>query len=309
MTPPREKILVIKFSALGDFLLALPAMAAIRARHRDAHITLITTRPFVDIAQRSRYFDEIRAEERPQWHKVGQWWRLRRWLRAQGFSRVYDLQLNDRSAMIYKLFSPKPEWSGVVPGCSHFYANPDWRAMHAAERHREMMKQAGIEVGKADLSWMESDVSLFGLRAPYVLLVPGSSPAHPEKRWSAMRFGALGLKMMKEGYDVAVLGTAAESEVIARVVKSCPGVRDLSGRTSLYDIATLARGAKAAVGNDTGPTHLIAMAGCPTVVLFSGHSDPAKSAPVGDVIVIQAEDMNDINVPDIYGALRTMEIR
>jgi ADP-heptose:LPS heptosyltransferase len=181
--------------------------------------------------------------------------------------------------------------------------------MHAAERHREMMKQAGIEVGKADLSWMESDVSLFGLRAPYVLLVPGSSPAHPEKRWSAMRFGALGLKMMKEGYDVAVLGTAAESEVIARVVKSCPGVRDLSGRTSLYDIATLARGAKAAVGNDTGPTHLIAMAGCPTVVLFSGHSDPAKSAPVGDVIVIQAEDMNDINVPDIYGALRTMEIR
>jgi ADP-heptose:LPS heptosyltransferase len=133
-----------------------------------------------------------------------------------------------------------------------------------------------------------------------VLLIPGSAPQHPQKRWPALKYGALGLKLQREGYDIALLGTSAEHEAIARIMKSCPGAHDLSGRTSLYDIATLARGASGAVGNDTGPTHLIALSGCPTVALFSGGTDPAKSAPVGAAVtVIQSEPIDDISLEDV----------
>ena len=57
-------------------------------------------------------------------------------------------------------------------------------------------------------------------------------------------------------------------------------------------------GAKAAlaVGNDTGPLHLVAAAGAPTVVLFSSASDPALSAPRGQVAVLQADKLADLPV-------------
>jgi len=111
---------------------------------------------------------------------------------------------------------------------------------------------------------------------------------------------------MQDGYQVAVLGTKAEAGVIARVVKACPGIVDLSGRTSLYDIAELARHASGAVGNDTGPPHLAALAGCPAVALFcNAASNPACSAPLGkSVRIIQADDLGDVTVNAVYNSLQ-----
>ncbi len=298
-----DNILVIKLSALGDFLLALGAMAAIRKAHPDARITLLTTKTFRDMASRSRYFDEIVIDERPKFYNIPAWLTLASFFNKGNFRRVYDLQMNDRTGIYYKLFMKKPEWSGVVKGASHFYPNPKWRDMHAFERHREVLKVAGIDMGMPDLSWMESDISLFGVKKPYVLLVPGSAPTRPDKRWSPLRFGALGLKLMREGYNVVVTGTNAEKDAVERVVKSCPGIIDLFAKTSLYDLATLARGAAAAVGNDTGPTHLISLAGCPTVAVFGPSSDPDHSAPVGNVRIIKADDMDDIGVDVVLKAI------
>jgi ADP-heptose:LPS heptosyltransferase len=295
-----EKILVIKLSSLGDIVIALGAMAAIRKHHPDAHITLLTMKPFVDIAQRSRYFDAIETDSRAPFWNIAEWLRIFRFLNNGHFTRVYDLQNGDRTRLYYHMFLKKPEWSGVVKGASHYYDNPDWKKMHAFERHKTMLGRFGITVEVPDLSWMSSDISLFGLKKPYVLLIPGSAPQHPHKRWPAMKYGALALKLMRDGYDVAVLGTASEREVIDRIAKSAPGIHDLSGKTSLYDIATLARGASGAIGNDTGPTHLVAMAGSPTIALFSGATDPERSAPVGHgVTVIQSEPIDDITVDDV----------
>lgn len=295
-----EKILVIKLGALGDIILALGAMEAIRKKHPKAHITLLTTQPFVDIAQRSRYFDAVEVDPRARFYDIPAWLKMFRFLNGERFSRVYDLQMNDRTAVYFHLLRQKPQWSGTVRGASHYRPKDDLMKLHAFERHRVMLGDLGIEVHLPDLSWMSSDVTLLGLKKPYVLLIPGSAPQHPHKRWPALKYGALGLKLKREDYDVAVLGTAAEHEVIARVVKSCPGIHDLSGRTSLYDIAALAREAAGAVGNDTGPMHLIAMTGCPSLVLFSGETNPELSAPKGKAVtVIQSDPIESISLDDV----------
>ncbi len=299
-----QNILVIKLSALGDFMLALGAMEAIRRHHKDAHITLITTKLFVDMATRSGYFNDVWVDARPRLFDLAGWWALRQKLNSRRFDRVYDLQMNDRTRIYYHLMSHKPEWSGVIKGQSLCYSNPGWRQMHAFERHKAVLKLAGIDVPLPDVSWMASDISFFEPPKPYVLLVPGSAPQHPQKRWPALRYGALAHKLNLQGYNVAVLGTKAEAEAIDRIKKTCPSIHDLSGRTSLYDVAALARGAAAAIGNDTGPTHLVSLAGCPTVVLFSGASDPARSAPLGDVGIIQSDDLNDVQVSDVMGQLK-----
>lgn len=304
-----EKILVIKLSALGDFILALGAMEAIRRHHVAAHITLLTTRPFLDIAQRSGYFDSIILDTRPAFYALGEWYSLFKKLNAGHFTHVYNLQLNRRTAWYSRLFLHKPEWPGSLPGSALSCSNPDWRNMHAFTRHREFMKLAGIDVQLPDLSWMNADISPFGIKKPFVLLVPGSAPRHPEKRWPVKHFSALALRLARDGYQSVILGTETESDVTERLAKSCPGALDLTGKTSLYEIAAMAREATAAIGNDTGPMHLIAQAGCPVVVLFNARaSSAALSAPVGkSVRVIETDDLNELSPNEVYKEFNPQE--
>ena len=298
----KKNILVIKLSALGDFILSLGAMEAIRHHHKDAYITLLTTKPFLNIAGRSGYFNDIIIDDRPKFYEIYRWYFLFNKLNAGHFARVYDLQLNDRTYVYYNLFLKKPEWSGVIAGSPLFYDNSDWKSLHAFTRHQEILKVAGLNVKLPDISWMQSDITPFGLKKPYILIIPGSAPSHPEKRWPALRYAALGLKLIREGHDVAVIGSKMEANAISYIIKACPGIIDLSGRTSLYDIATLARLAAGTVGNDTGPTHLAALAGCPTVVLFcTKASRPEQSAPVGkSVQIIQTDTLESVSVTDVY---------
>ena len=83
----------------------------------------------------------------------------------------------------------------------------------------------------------------------------------------------------------------------------CPKTRDLTGQTSLFAIAGLARRAAFAIGSDTGPMHLIAMVGCPVISLFSAESNPARSAPRGQVTVLRRPDLANLPVAEVMDAL------
>lgn len=305
---PRENILVIKLSALGDFVIALPFMACIRAHHPHAHITLLTTKPFEDIALRSGYFDAVVIDERPPLYHVPRLLRLRRALNHRTYARVYDLHMNNRTAFYRRLLpSPKPEWSGIHPqGGALSYHDPDAGVIHARERHRRVLALAGIACDNApDMAWLDADVSFYRVPSPYVLIVPSAAARHPGKRWNVNRFAGVAGKLVRMDYTPVLIGSDADAEITGRIKKAIPSAIDLTGRTSLFEVAALARGAVCAIGNDTGPMHMAALAGAPCISLFSGESDPEKSAPVGGkVTVIQADDMNDITVDDVMRAFK-----
>ena len=104
------KILVIKLSALGDFVLALAAMKKIRQAHPKAHISLLTTPPFEALAKASPYFNAVDTDGRPE--SFPEWMALRRRLRAAGYDRVYDLQTSAHSNRIFQVLRPNPPpWS------------------------------------------------------------------------------------------------------------------------------------------------------------------------------------------------------
>ena len=140
------RILVIKLGALGDFIQACGPFKAIREYHAGAKITLLTTVPFVPLAEASGYFDTIWADERPSLFQVSGWIQLRRLLLSGKFTRVYDLQTSDRTGFYFKLFrrSCLPEWSGIARGCSHPHRNPSRDTMHTVDRQCEQLGQAGV---------------------------------------------------------------------------------------------------------------------------------------------------------------------
>jgi len=273
------RILVIKLAALGDFAQAFGPFAAIRAHHAGARITLLTTPPYAPLARRAPWFDEVWEDGRPDWTDLPALWRLARRLRAARFDRVYDLQTSSRSSRYRWFVGARAEWSGIAPGCSHPHANPRRDAMHTLERQREQLEMAGItRFPPPDLSWLDAEIDRFALPERFCLLIPGASPGRPLKRWPAERFGALAATL---GVPAVVIGGAGEAPLAATIAAAAPGTRDLTGRTDFADIAALAQRAVFCVGNDTGPTHLAAACGCPTLALFGEDSDPALCAPRG----------------------------
>lgn len=301
----KDNILVIKLGALGDFIQALGPMKSIRAHHPRAHITLLTTKPFEDFSRRSGYVDEVKLDQRPKWHQPLKWLALKNWLNSQNFSRVYDLQNNDRTGLYFKLLSaPKPEWVGIAKGASHRNTSPDRTKSLAFYGHKKTLALAGIENVEIDpLDWIESDLGKFGLKDPYILIVPGSAPTRPLKRWPVEHYAALCNKLVSGGYQPVLIGTDNEKETTAQITAACPQALDLTGKTSLYDLAALGRGAKACITNDTGPAHMIAPTGCPTLTLFSNDSNPVRHAPLGaHVKTLQENNLEDLGVEKVYQA-------
>jgi ADP-heptose:LPS heptosyltransferase len=307
-----ENILVIKTGALGDFIQALGPMRAVRTHHKNARITLLTTEPFLGLGRACGYFDDLMIDPRPKWLDVKSWldWRAR--LRSGGFARVYDLQNNDRTTFYLHLFGcRKPEWVGAAWGASHRNASKTRSAGQAFDGHVQTLALAGITgIALDDMSWVAGNADAFNLKKPYVLLVPGSAPQHPEKRWPAERYGALARLLDGRGLHPVIIGTAADADAAAAICRVFPGAVNLAGKTSLLDIVLLARKAAGAFGNDTGPMHMIAATGCPVWVFFSGVTNPLRHAPKGPAVkIIRKNDLDDLVLDEVAAELKPDNFR
>ncbi len=316
MKVPRE-ILVIKLSALGDMVLAFPAFARIRAAHPDARITLLTTPPYASLAAASPFFDAVESDGRPM-SLTGSLALIGR-LRRRRHDLVYDLQGNDRTNLLFQSLRPfPPRWSGVAVGCALPHRDPDRMTRHSRERHAGHLRDAGIwhdapvAEGTApppDLGWL---LRLIPRVPPEALtatgrtavLVPGAAPGRPAKRWPAQAYADLARRLRGEGFTVQLIGGAAESDLGQAIATKAAGLINLIGRTDFAGVATIGARAAVAVGNDTGPMHLLAAAGAPTVSLFSADSDPALCAPRGRVTVLREANLADLSADRVLAAVR-----
>lgn len=297
----QDRILIIKLGAFGDFIQALGPIAAIRRHHPGAHITLLTTKPFVGLAHESGYIDAVWVDARPRWSQPGKWLALSKQLRGGKFTRVYDLQNNDRTSFYFRLFGLKPEWVGIAPGASHRNTSPKRNGGHAFAGHVQTLALAGIhDITFDDLHWVGGDAAKFDIAAPYILLAPGSAARRTEKRWPVCGYGDLAQHLYEHGYQIVVIGTAEETMLGQAIKEACPAAINLCGQTSHADLVALARGAAGAIGNDTGTMHLMAPTGCPAIVLFSQHSNPVRHAPLGPKVhAIQPPDLQTYRLENL----------
>lgn len=316
MSKEIKKVLVIKLGALGDFVLALAAMKKIREAHPKAKITLLTTPPFEALAKLSPYFNAVETDGRPE--DFGEMMTMIGRIRKARYDRVYDLQTNSRTNWYFQLLRPfAPQWSGIAVGCSLPQRGKARLSMHTLERHADQLRAAGVwpdaptEPGSApppDLSWIlrrhKEPRPVAGAPAPkpYVLFVPGGSAHRPEKRWPVEYYSQLGSLLKARGLDIVIIGGPQESAMARQIQKAVGGARDLTGRTDFAQLAVLGAKAALAVGNDTGPTHLLAAAGAPTIALFSDASDPELCGPRGHVAVIRSPDLKALPVSTVASA-------
>jgi ADP-heptose:LPS heptosyltransferase len=305
-----RRILVIRYGGFGDLILSMGAFRSIRVHHVHDHVALLTMGRFADLLRPSGCFDEILIDDRPGISRALEWLRLARALRSRGFDRVYDLQRNHRTALLYRVMTAgrRIEWSGVIRGASHFVRDEPDDRRHITERLEEQLAIAGVtQMMPPDLSWLRGNPAQFGLPKDYVLVAPGGAPHRPEKRAPAELFGALCRYLQARGIAPVLLGTASERTHIDRILAACPGAIDLCGRTGFGDLADLARAAVGAIGNDTGPMHLAAAVGCPSLVLFTEASDPRRVRPLGPrVQVLQSNAQGPLDSAEVIAAWQAL---
>jgi len=272
-----SRILVIKLGALGDFVQAFGAFASIRAAFPHATFTLLTTAPFVDLAQAAPWFDNILTDERPSMSNLPGLWRLSRKLR--GYDRVFDLQTSGRSKTYFRLAGQPANWSGISEGCCHPHGNPSRNDMHTLARLDDQLLDAGVTpLPRSVPRWLKGHGP--EIAAPYAVLVPGAAPHRPQKRWPSARFAEIAKALVAKGIRPVIVGTQPEALLAQDILRTCPDALDLTGRTTLVELAGVLDRAQIVIGNDTGPMHLAAAMDTPCITLFGPDSDPRLTAPL-----------------------------
>ena len=301
-----------KLGALGDIMQSLDAFHVIRAHHSLDRLILMTTRPFAALGAAMPWFDAVWIDSRPKaWH-LAAWVALATRLRREPLSRVYDLQSNQRTSLYFRLLAGprRPDWSGAVAGCSH--PRPDFLSLSGHNRDRLLahVASAGVPlVGSADLTWLDSAIDGFGLPERFVIMVPGCSPHRLYKRWPAGHYAGLAHRLERRGIASVLIGTQADREAITEIQALAPMVIDLAGRTSLLEVAGIARTALGAVGNDTGPIFITAAVGTPTLMLMSHHTIAERMAPLGPAVSwLQRHSLSDLTVDEVEAALSLRDV-
>ena len=305
-----ERILVIRLGALGDLVMCGQAFQDIHAEHPDAEIALLTSPAFADFARVMPWFNRVLVDPRPGFADPLGWVKLLSAIRKYAPTRVYDLQGKRRQTILYLLLGGPfgPVWSGAAPGCRSPRVWPPKPDMHFIDFLAAQLRVAGVTASSpVSWSWLTAPLDALNLPARYVLFTPGCTPKLAQKRWPPSSYAALANRLQQSGLPVVMVGTQQDAAIIAAIKAEAPLVIDLCNRTSLAQLAALARGSLATIGNDTGPMHLAAAVGAPTLALFSGHTNPVWSSPPGvRVLWLQRDPLRNLGVDEVWSGLQRL---
>ena len=293
-------ILFIKPSALGDIVMALPALSALRRSFPQARITWLVRPEFAPLIEGHPHLDEILFFDRRHlgkaWHHPGAFGSLLSLiadLRRRRFDAVVDLQGLLRSAGLAWL-SGCPQRFGPVwqrEFAHHFYttavpARPEW--VHVIDYYMKILEAMGARDRAVEFVLPQKPAAVAAVAAllarpeikpeQYAVLIPGS--AQISKCWPPERFAALADRLASDhGLTIVATGGRGEGAMIEQIAEhsDCP-ITNLAGATSLPELIEVLRGARIVISNDTGPGHIAAALGRPLVMMFSW-SNPLRVGP------------------------------
>jgi ADP-heptose:LPS heptosyltransferase len=258
-------VVVLFAGALGDFLLALPALRLLRRRHAGAPLALAVRAPLVALAARAAAADRVAALDDPAMAVLlggGEppgWW-------PRG-ARLYSWFGADDPAIRGRL-------AGLVVGADFLRVERGEDGAHAAVAYAAAVGESRPWKDLVSLGRFPGAAS----EAPGRLIVHRGAGG-PAKRWTADGFAAVTAWWREQGGRVIdLLGPAEER------TEPLPGAEPWRDRP-LTEVADLLVQGGSYVGNDSGPTHLAAALGLGGAVLF-GPTDPARWRPLSASLAV-----------------------
>jgi lipopolysaccharide heptosyltransferase II len=295
-----RRICLIKPSALGDVVQTLPLLNVLKQRFPDASIAWVINRELRDLVEGHPALDESIPFERrggwPAWVSLLQTLRQRQFDLAidfQGLLRTGVMMLATGASVRVGLQTAR-EGSGLSVNC---VLPQTTREMPAHARYWRLAEILGLGefpretfVATSDSDWNWAEQHLQQLPRPIYAVHPGAR--WETKRWPVEKFAGLMTRALKSwGGTVLILGSKAERpdaerlEALIRTGSECPDspvLMNLAGQSTLKQLSALLGRVDFAVSNDSGPLHLAAGLGVPSLGLFTCTS-AVRSGPAGEL--------------------------
>lgn len=294
-----KNILVVKLSAIGDVIHALPVSYAIKERFPEAHLTWVVEKPAYPILEDNPYIDEIILFEKAKFrsvsgflHEIGP---FRRLLRARRYDASLDLQgLFKSAAIVWNAGARQRVGTANMREGAHLVSRPVRGAHaegHIVERYLDVARALGctvdevrfpVAVSERDRAAAETLLAREGVQDGRAFVAFAIGANWPNKRWPVEHFAALADRLYRAHYVPVLVGGGRLDETLAQDIMAASEVPpvNLVGRTNLKQLAHIFTRAALVLGGDTGPVHLAAGLGTPTVMLM-GPTDANRNGPYG----------------------------
>jgi lipopolysaccharide heptosyltransferase I len=332
------RIAIIKLSSLGDVIHALPVAHALRSALPSAHLTWVVEAREYAILRDHPDLDAVVPVDTRLWRRLiwrpagarqvlGKVGRLRERIRRASFDVAIDLQGLLKSGLL-TAYTGAPVRIGFSAGrCrerwnalfTNRHVTPPDSVRHVVEQYLALLAPLGITPGPAEFHVPVPAAS--ERRIGELLVKEGVKPGdrlvainpgagHPQKRWPVARFGALAERLATEaGARLLLLWGPDEAHMAREISLALPGLSAiLAPPTDLGELAALLKRCRLMIANDTGPLHLAAALGTPSLGLY-GPSLAERNGPYGARCRgLQSPDgtMAGLEVAGVFEAARRM---
>lgn len=332
-----NNILIRGTNWIGDAVLTLPAVAAIRATYPDAYIAILVKPLVADVYELFSAVDEVIIYESKLDNPIGVF-KLAHKLRKKNFDAAILLQ-NAIEAAIIVFAAGIPLRAGYSSDgrglllTHRVQRTKEIRKVHQTDYYLEMVKALGcVSVGRE--IHLETKINRFNAQSVLNKFIPekdkiiiGIAPGAtygPAKRWFPDRFAAVADKLAESfSLQGILLGGKADGEIAEEVQKLArPNLINLAGKTTLWEAIYLISQCRLFISNDSGLMHIAGALNIPTVAIF-GSTNPVTTAPVGNKSIIVRREiscspclketcptdfrcMKQISVEDVFAAAQSL---
>lgn len=285
------KILIRATNWIGDAVMSLPAVRAVRDRFPGDEIAVLAKPWVAALYEGERSIDRILPQLHRERFDLGlllpNSFRSAAILRLAGVQRIIGYARDGRSPLLTDAI-PVPE-KGEIPRHESFY-------------YLELLRRAGIISALPEIRQIRFDgigearrrgEMLFaraGMKLPVIGVSPGAAYGGA-KRWLPERFAESAAKLAGEtGASIAVFGSTGEKAMCEEVARAAGG-RNLAGATTLREFIDMTAASSLFLSNDSGAMHIASALGVPSVTVF-GPTDETATGPTGSLASLVREPVD-----------------
>ncbi|HEV7701618.1 MAG TPA: glycosyltransferase family 9 protein [Pyrinomonadaceae bacterium] len=315
-----SNILVVHFGQLGDVVLGLAALRAVRERFPDAHIATLTGIIPGEVVRLSGLANEVITVDRvelrdgPKLRSIAKILKFTREMRRRDIDLVIDLHsLKETNILAWltraklRLLANRGNRSFHSLGNYDPAPSPEDRSLPLSQRYMNVLRPLGIDNEPHPVIFTPTspDREVFsGVERPIAGFFPGAG--HPSRCWPLANFAELATTLQHDGYQPAVFLGPEEAGMRDDVERAFPvGTIIIDGLNIAQFIAAAAELA-VFITNDTGPMHLTACAGTP-ILLIMDERAPLTYLPLASRLeVVNTAEIDDIPVAKAYDAAKRL---
>ena len=310
------KILIIKHGSLGDLILSTGAIKSISNHFTNSKVYLLTSSKYDLLIRQSPYIDEIIFDNRHSFLNFQKNISVLKKIIKIKFDYIFDLQ-NSKRTFLYNLFFrifTKSIISSSRKFAHYRYLIPGQGKEHVIEGLNNQLKMLGINfLYEPNLDWLikenEKIILDTSIPEPYVIIIPGTSKSGLYKRWSINNYSKVINLLIKKNFTVLLVGSKQDKDTVLPIMNNCPKAKNYIGKSDLINLYQISKKANFIISNDTGPAHLVSLAGSPLVWIVNENNISTSNQPFGDKLIkISDKKINNITSDEVIKILYSKKL-